>query len=226
MVFTILFGPIVVVLYSHLSKIGNDRQRLQDAVLKVIKTLTFIAIPIAMIVFSIAEPLGIALFGEKWHGIGFVIGVMALMHGFSWVVGMNGEFYRVMGKPSYETVVMGSTLVVYLVAYLVSIQYGFKVFIWTRFGLAFGALFLHLFVLKSVLSISLSRIIIYLIFVSFIATGITFLVSYLSPVSQFNHWLKVIFDGLASTLAIILIMYVVERNSIFKEIKMMERARK
>jgi hypothetical protein len=42
-------------------------------------------------------------FDEKWNGVGLVIGVMSLMHGFSYIVGINPEIYRAMNKPSLET---------------------------------------------------------------------------------------------------------------------------
>jgi hypothetical protein len=41
-------------------------------------------------------------------------------------------------------VVMGITLVGYLLGYLLSIRHGFETFVWTRLGLALGATVLHL----------------------------------------------------------------------------------
>ncbi|MDH3235086.1 MAG: hypothetical protein OEQ29_16325, partial [Alphaproteobacteria bacterium] len=88
------------------------------------------------------------VFGPKWDGIGLVIGVIALMQGFSWVIGVNGEAYRALGRPAYETAVMSSVLLIYLAGYLIGIQHGFESFIWTRLvvglvGVAFQLYFCH-----------------------------------------------------------------------------------
>lgn len=162
MVFGIIFGPIGAVLYSHLSRMNKDRTRLKVAIEKVIRIITLIAVPTGIILFVFSDQIGLALFGAKWDGIGLVIGVLALMHGFSWVVGMNGEVYRAMGKPSYETIVTAVMFGVYLAAYIYTVQIGFEVFIWTRLLLALGALFLHFYLLKMMIGLHIFPIVSYL----------------------------------------------------------------
>ena len=153
MVFGMIFGPIGAVLYSHLSRMDEDRGRLKAAIEKVIRMITLIAVPTGIILFAFSKQISLALFGAKWDGISLVIGVLALTHGFSWVVGMNGEVYRAMGKPAYETIVTALSLCVYLVAYIYTVQIGFEVFVWTRFFLALGALFLHFYLLRMTLGL-------------------------------------------------------------------------
>lgn len=221
MVFAILFGPIVAVLYTHLVRMGNDKQRLREAAMRVIKTLTFIAVPLAMIVFSLADPLSTALFGEKWHGIGLVIAAMALMHGFSWVVGMNGEFYRAMGKPSAETIVTAATLIFYITAYLLSIQYGFETFVWTRLCLAIGALFLHLVVIKNLLAVPLRPILTYLSFIVLLSGVAVFITHNILPSNSINAWVQLMSKGILSTAIVGMFLFLVERNGILREIRLM-----
>jgi PST family polysaccharide transporter len=170
MIFALLFGPIVSVLYSHLVRIGNDREKMRKLALTVIKTLTIISIPIAMIIYSASTPLGEVIFGAKWHGIGMVIGIMALTQGFAWVVGMNGEFYRAMGKPSYETIATSISLIVYLVAYLYSIQFGLSIFLWTRLGLVFFGVLIHFWAIKKLLSTPLMDIVINFLFITLLSS--------------------------------------------------------
>lgn len=159
MIFTILFGPITPVIYSHLSKLNLTNIQLGKIIEKIIKILILFAIPVAFIIFSLAEPIADIIFDDKWVGISLVIGVMALVHGFGWIVGMNGEIYRVMGKPSYESVVMGTTILIYLGTYILSIQHGFAVFVWSRLFLAQFGVLLHLFVLRKILSINIQLIV-------------------------------------------------------------------
>lgn len=144
MVFGFLFAPILPVLYSHFAGIQSDIDKLRAIMFKVIRIISFISIPLALLIFALSEPISAIVFGEKWVGISFVLGIMALMHGYSWVVGANGEIYRAIGKPSYETVVTSISLGIYLIGYFISIKYGFETFVWTRFALALIAMILHL----------------------------------------------------------------------------------
>lgn len=144
MIFGFLFAPVLPVLYSHLSSIQYDNDKLRDFFMRVIRIITFISIPLAFGIYALGDELGVVVFGENWVGIGFVISILALMHGFSWVVGANGEVYRAIGRPSLETIVNISALLIYLVGYYISIQQGFITFVWTRLALAMGAMFLHI----------------------------------------------------------------------------------
>ena len=225
MIYGTMFGPLTVVLYSHLVKIGNDKQMLREVAVKLIKTLTFIAIPVGMIIFSMADLLGDVLFDEKWKGVGIVIGVMALMHSYGWIVGMNGEFYRAMGKPSYETIITATTLIIYLLAYLYSIKFGFYTFIWTRFSLSLGALFLHLLVIRKILSLPLKPIITYLLLIS-ILSGITvYLIHHLVMISVNDSWAQLIIGGSGSVAILVFLLFIIERNGIVTELILMTKKR-
>jgi O-antigen/teichoic acid export membrane protein len=144
MIFGFLFAPVLPVLYSHLSSIQYDKEKLKDFFMRVIRIITFISIPLAFMIYAIGDDIGLVVFGSKWDGVGLVISVLALMHGFSWVVGANGEVYRALGKPSFETIVNISTLVIYLIGYYISVRKGFETFVWTRYALAMVAMFLHI----------------------------------------------------------------------------------
>ncbi len=117
-----------------------------------------------------------------------VIGVMALLHGYSWVAALNGEAYRALGKPSLESIVTASTLVVYLIAYIFSVRYGFTCFLWTRLLLALCALILHLCVIRSVLSISLIPIFRSLAMASVLALLVTQAIRYWLQNYSLDAW--------------------------------------
>lgn len=169
MLFGVIFAPMLPVLYSHLSKIQTDRARLNATYERVIKASIVAAIPISLVLFSVSSPIGAIIFGDQWRGIGFVIGVMSLTHGVAWIVGANGEVYRSIGKPSYELVVTASSLPVYLLAYHYSIRGGFEMFVWTRFTLAVGATFFHLFLIQRLLRIAIVPILRFLAAISMIS---------------------------------------------------------
>lgn len=223
--FTILFGPITPVLYSHLSRMRQDQERVRQATLKVIKAITFLAIPLAMMIFSLAPPLAATLFGPKWQGIEWVIGTMALMHGFSWVVGMNGEVYRAMGRPSAETIVTASILFIYLATYMFSVQYGLATFVWARFGLALGALLLHLLVLRAILSVPIKPLVCHLAFMVLVSAIPALAVRYFLLEYMGGPWWQLVGGGLVNLTLIAGTLVLVEQNGMLKELRAMFRRR-
>ena len=223
MIFATLFGPILPVLYSHLSTMNLDRERLGIAIAKVIKVLTLIAIPVAFIIFSLAESIADVLFGIKWQGIGLVIGVMALMHGISWVVGMNGEAYRAMGKPAVETVVTSALLAIYLGAYLASIRYGVDAFVWTRLALAIGALALHLVVLRTVVWVRLSPIARYLVKISILSAAVATSVHFVARQALPNGWWQLVLSGLLNLMLFGTAIFLLERKGVLREMAVLIR---
>ena len=216
MVFALLFVPITPVLYSHLARMNGDRERIKMAAEKVIQVLILIAVPVAAVIFSLSDSIATALFGEKWEGIGLVIGAMGLVHGFSWIVSMNGEFYCAMGKPAYETIIGGVTLLVYLCGYLYSIGFGFEPFLWARFALALLSLMLHLFIFSSIASLSISKIVKYIILISLISFFSVFIVSHFLSDYELNTWVSLLLNGLISALIIGGIFYYMEKEKMIR----------
>ena len=106
------------------------------------------------------------VFGSKWQGVSLVIAVLALMHGYSWVVGVNGEAYRAVGFPSYETTIMAVTLPFYIAGYWISVRHSFDAFLWTRLGLSLAAWIAHFWVAKKAVGIQIIPCIAYVLKVS------------------------------------------------------------
>lgn len=218
MIFAIPFGPILPVLFSHLSRIGHDRQRLAQAMGKAIRVVILLAIPIALIVFSLADQLAAALLGPAWEGIGPVIAVMALAHGVSWVIGMHGEAFSAMGKPHYETISMAATLPIYLVAYAIAIQKGLDIFLWTRLALAIGAMLLRAAMLRATLLTSLLPIAGYFLK---IATSVALIVAATHHLGQqflTSTWPQLLIIGALDVLLVGSVLIMLERKGIIREI--------
>jgi PST family polysaccharide transporter len=144
MIFGFLFAPILPVLYSHFVGIQSDYDRLRAVMFKVIRIISFISIPLAFLIYAMDDLISVIVFGDQWTGVAFVLGIMALSHGYSWIGGANGEIYRAMGRPSYETIIPAISLGLYLLGYFISIQYGFDTFVLTRFFLGLAATGLHI----------------------------------------------------------------------------------
>ncbi len=225
MIFAFVFGPTIPVLYSHFVKMEGDKDRLGSAMERVIKVLIIISIPIAFTLFSLSEPIGECLFGEKWQGIGLVIRVMALMHGFSWIVGINGEAYRSIGKPFLEAGVMASSLIVYIPGYLISIKYGLDTFVWVRLVLAMWALMFHIILMKMVLSLSLGPLFKLFLIVVVIVIVITQVNGFVIKSLLFSDWQMVLAGMFLNMTSLPIALYYVERKGVIAELIRMYQSR-
>ena len=139
----LIFTPIQPVLFSELSVRNNNGEKIDYFGSRVIKLAAIIAIPVAVGLAIHSSEVLILLLGEKWKHASFVFSMLILMHGFSWIVGFNGEFYRAIGKPKLETIVSASVIILYLVVYLSIISYGVEIFATGRLLLSLIALLLH-----------------------------------------------------------------------------------
>lgn len=213
MIFGMLFGPITPVLYSQLARMGNSREKLRQTAEMIIGALTIAAIPIAAMLFIFSEHIEVVIFGPKWTGIGVVIGAMALMHGFSWIVGMNGEFYRALGKPSYETMVTAGLLVIYLTVYLLVINRGLDVFVCARTILAIGALVFHLILLKKILGAELIQVIRRIVSVTLISGTATILGKSLAAILASGNIAQLLVGLCVAGIIALPLIYMTEKNN-------------
>lgn len=159
MIFILIFSPISPVLYSYLSKMQHNQLLISNISNEIFRISTLLSLPFAIIIFSESDLIAELIFGEEWIGIGNVIGFMALMHGFSWIVGMSGDFYRAVNKPSYESKINLAFIIIYFVGYIISIKISFESFVFTRFLLAITALIGHLLLMKYALKTNILSII-------------------------------------------------------------------
>jgi PST family polysaccharide transporter len=156
MIFGLIFSPLLPVLYSFFSIAQLNQQKLREALIAVTHAITLIALPLGFGLFALGDLAADVFFGKQWQGVGHVIGIMALMHAFSWIVGANGEVYRSIGKPHIETWVNGSMLLLYFTGYLISVRFGLQSFLHTRLGLALFATAAHIGVAWFVLRVPIS----------------------------------------------------------------------
>lgn len=153
-VFAMLLAPVLPVLYSHLSRVA-DMQSIRKTMELTIRFLVLIGIPIGLALIILAPEIEFLVFGQKWQGIASVVGVLGLMHGIAWTVGMNGEAYRALGRPRIETLVMLACVPLYIGVYLAYVGDGLSAFVASRFAAMVAGLAIQLIVLRHVLRIPL-----------------------------------------------------------------------
>lgn len=157
-VVTILFGlmlsPIVPVMYPTFSRLQNDLPALSRVFHQVNRTLISVALPIGIGLAIVGPELATTMFGDKWRGLGLVISMLGLMHAVGWLVGLNAELYRALGRPDLNTKLMLAQLLVYLPAFYLAVQQGLNVFVFTRLGLAMLATPAHIYLTVRILRFS------------------------------------------------------------------------
>lgn len=226
MLFGILLTPVLPVLYSRLARLGRDRERLRATMILVIQVVILISVPMACLLFVTGTEVATLLFSSRWEGIGGVITILSLVHGFAWVVGMNGEAYRAMGHPQVETLAMAGTVLFYLGGYLYAVGFGLEAFLWARFLLMCLGLMIQLIVLKIFLRIDILPLLARLLALALATLALASLAKY----HLFAASLDSPFRSLAFTASFTLAclaggIYLLERNRLLKELITLFRGR-
>ena len=158
MLATIIFGlvlnPFLSVLYAAFSRLQNDLPALKENFHKVNRVLMALALPIGLGLLLIGPELASILFGSKWQGLGLVLRVIGLMLGLTWVVGINPELYRAMGRPDINTKLMFVAILYYLPAYWIAAKFGLEIFVYVRFGVALVTIPIHIYLCRRMLNVS------------------------------------------------------------------------
>lgn len=158
MLVTIIFGlilnPFLSVLYPTFSRLQDDLPALKNTFHRVNRVIFALALPIGTGLLLVGPETAALLFGEKWQGLGFVLGVLGFMNGMAWLVGINAELYRAMGRPDMNTKLMYAQLLYYLPAYYLAAQYGLETFTITRLAVAVVATPIHIYLCVKLLRVS------------------------------------------------------------------------
>jgi len=158
MIVTILFGlilnPFLPVLYPTLSRLQNDLPALKNTFHRANRVLIALALPMGTGLLLLGSEMATLLFGEKWQGLGFVLGMLGFMNGLAWLVGINAELYRAMGRPDMNTKLMYFSLLYYIPAYYLAAKYGLETFTTTRLAVALVAIPIHVYLCGILLGVT------------------------------------------------------------------------
>lgn len=153
-IFGLLLNPFLPVLYPTFSQLRNDVQTLMETFHKVNKATVSLALPTGTAMLLIGQELVPILFANKWNGLGFVLSIIGFTHGIAWLVGINAELYRALGRPDINTKLMFGTILYYLPAYLVTAPFGLEAFTIVRLGVDLVAIPIHVYLCMRMLDVS------------------------------------------------------------------------
>jgi hypothetical protein len=84
-----------------------------------------------------------------------VLSIIGLMFGLAWLVGINPELYRALGRPDVNVKLLFVTILYYMPAYYIAAQSDLETFVYVRLGVALVALPIHIYLCQRMLNVSL-----------------------------------------------------------------------
>lgn len=154
LLFGLVLNPFFPVLYPTFSRLRDNLPGLTETFQRVAHMVTALALPLGTWLLLAGPPLVAVVFGDQWPGLGLVLSLIGFMHGIAWLVGINPELYRALGRPDLNTKLMFAASLYYLPAYLLAAPWGLVAFTCTRLGLDLSTIPLHIFLGVRMLKLS------------------------------------------------------------------------
>jgi O-antigen/teichoic acid export membrane protein len=94
--FRLLYTPMAARMYAN-----NDRQGINALYWKTATWIALISFPVFLVTFSLAQPMTILLFGERYAQSGIVLALLSFGNFFNAALGFNTYTLRVFGRVKY-----------------------------------------------------------------------------------------------------------------------------
>lgn len=118
--FGLLFMPTLARMFAR-----KDEQAIDDLYWQSAIWITVISFPVFLLTFSLAQPLTLLLFGERYAESGWIMAVLALGYYFNAALGFNADTLRIYGRFRYTIIVDFVTTFICLVLGVILIpRYG------------------------------------------------------------------------------------------------------
>lgn len=138
-----LTGIINTVTYPVLSKKIDDKEKLREIFIQMVKTSSFIVFPIMILMSALSEPLIILLVTEKWADCIPVLQIMCFTYMFQPVHILNVNLLQVLGRPDLTLKLEIISKCVFPFIIIIAISHGLIVLCLTDFFITMVALVLN-----------------------------------------------------------------------------------
>jgi PST family polysaccharide transporter len=174
LIFGVLIQPVLPVLYSSLSHIKADQERVKNLLLRATKIIVLYTLPSSIGLYVVAKPISTLILGPKWHGVENVIAICAIATCLMSLISANSEAYRAIGRPEVNTKLQLISLLICLPGYILAAPYGLHTFLITRLVVAALTLLAQLYFSHAYLDISPVELFLFLKWILF-ASGVMIL---------------------------------------------------
>lgn len=193
---SLITAAIIPVFFAVISRLQDRTEEFNKIYLKTQRLLSIFLFPMGVGVYLYRDLVTKILLGDKWSGANNIIGIWSLISVVCIVFGnLSSEVYRAKGKPQLSFVSQLLYLVVFVPTCIISIKYGFWVFIYARSLIRIEAILVDLIIMKFIIGISITKIfknIIPTLFSSIVIGGLSYI-------------LKMVSDGIMWSFASIII---------------------
>jgi O-antigen/teichoic acid export membrane protein len=154
----LIINPITSVSYASFSLLGSEIEGVRRAFLNILELIALIVLPFVIGLVMIADPVATFVLGEQWTGIARLIQILAISPGLSYIVVVNAELYKALGKPEIMPRVLTVAILISFPLYIIGVQFGLLGFTIARFSI--GAIFfpVHVIIATRVLKIPIRHI--------------------------------------------------------------------
>jgi O-antigen/teichoic acid export membrane protein len=146
--FGIFFNPLTLVAYPAFSRLQSNIEELKQSFLKITKIIASISLPIGVGLATLGPSISSGVFGNKWEGIEIIIALIGIKEAISWLISINPEVYRAIGRPDINSKLRLFIVIYYIPVYVLAAPYGLLVFCIARLAVAVIPIFIHLFIVK------------------------------------------------------------------------------
>ena len=157
LVFGLLAAPLLPVLYSLFCQLAGDMHKLRNTVMLMDRTLMSVVLPAGAGLLVLRDTIPDLIFTKEWQGIGEIIGIIGITQALGYTVSVKTQVYRAIGRPEVETKIMMISMLVRMLFYGVSVQFGLLAFVWARFFSTIVGVVNHLAFAHSVIGIDFRR---------------------------------------------------------------------
>ena len=192
------------VAYPAFCRLDGNAQEVGKSLVSLQRLTSALLFPIAFGIASVASPAVQLLYGDKWQGLGFVIGILVIMPGLSSIWTLNESAYLSVGKPDIYTKLSAISLLLLIPLLWIIAPYGLIIFTIARFAgafilpianIIFGARALRLNVIQQIKPLFFPLV------ASLVMFGVvSLLIAQLQPFSGLLGWIKLLLAVLAGAL--------------------------
>lgn len=118
--FSLLFMPTLARMFARKEEQAIDELYRQSTV-----WMTVISFPVFLLTFSLAPPLTLFLFGERYAEAGWIMAILALGYYFNSALGFSADTLRIYGKFRYTIIVdVATTFICLALGFILIPRYG------------------------------------------------------------------------------------------------------
>lgn len=150
----LVINPVISVSFSSFSRLQIERDELIRAFFNVVEFTALLVLPMVVVLIVLAESFTHVVLGENWLAIAPVIRILAISPGLAYMVAMNSEIYKAIGRPDIMPRLLLVVMTYSVPAYIVGAQFGLIGFALSRFSVGVIFLPVHVILASRVLEIS------------------------------------------------------------------------